>query len=345
MSERGSEPIEQQPRVVVSVVSGARRELILDFLRSLHATTPTDPVDLRVVAIVNEPDEALRGEIDASARAWGSEQVVDVRVNRTARGFAANHNSVMRQLEADYYLIANDDVVVVDDAVGRLVRYMESPENARVAVVSPLLRNADGTVQPSTMSFPTVPRTLLSISGLRRNPAVALLLRAAGTLPRFGGGRSKYWAHDRTTVVDTLSGAFVLVRARAVTQVGYMDEASLVGGEEAEWHKRMADAGWSVVFCTDAQVVHIGKQTVGRDPALDLEYARGWLNYFAKHAPVRKQRVLAASALTVWAIRWLGGVVRRDATARARALGGMELSRKAWAGRLVRSSDHPQESA
>lgn len=331
-------------KVVVSVVSGARSELVLDFLRSLHATTAPGLGDLQVVVTVNDPARST-AEIDGCVQALGWEGVVEVARNRAPRGFAANHNSVMERSEADYYLIANDDVVVLDDAVEVLVRFMESPTNARLAVVSPLLLNPDGTVQPSTMSFPTIPRTLLSMSGMRESPAVARVLRSVAALPRFGDGRSTYWAHDRTTVVDTLAGAFVLVRTRAVAEVGYMDETSLVGGEEADWHKRMADAGWRVVLCTDARVIHIGKQTVGSDASLQLEYARGWLNYFVKHAAPWRRRLVSLSAWTIWMTRRSAARIRRDDTRRSLATRGMELSRLAWANRLVRATDDVQEGS
>jgi GT2 family glycosyltransferase len=83
--------------------------------------------------------------------------------------------------------------------------------------------------------------------------------------------------------VQTFGGAAMLVRRAAVCDVGPMDEVSLIGGEETEWHKRVWDAGWSAVFLHDAQVVHFGSQTVRRLPRLHAEFFKGALNYFWKH--------------------------------------------------------------
>jgi GT2 family glycosyltransferase len=310
-----------KPKIVVSVVSGARSELILGFLRSLRSTTDIDGSDIHVVAIVNRTDPDLTRRIEADDRA------VEIVENTSPRGFAANHNEVMHRIHADYYLIANDDVVVLDDAVHRLLGFMEEPQNSRVAVVSPRLVGLDGAVQPSTYSFPSVSRILLSISGLRGRAPVAASLRLAARLPRFRAGRSSYWAHDETRMVDTLAGAFVLVRGAAVREVGLMDEVSLAGGEETEWHKRMADRGWSVAFFPEAEVMHVGSQTVSRTASIELEYARGWFNYTRKHGSGADRAALRFGAAAIYGSRWVWASVRGDASARRLAVSALRLTR------------------
>jgi N-acetylglucosaminyl-diphospho-decaprenol L-rhamnosyltransferase len=313
------------PSVVVSVVSGRRTELILECLRSIYATTPRRVLDVSVVATVNGPDPDLAARIAADARDAGWEGAVHVHENEQSLGFAANHNRVMHAEGAQFFLIANDDVVVRPFAIERLVGFMQAPANGRVGVVSPKLLNPDGSVQPSTYGFPTPARMLLSISGVRGTRPVLWALSVAARLPRYGGGRSRYWDHDRTITVDSLRGAFMLVREEAVADVGVMDEAGLVGGEETEWHKRMAERGWSVVFYPEAEVVHLGSQSVGVDPALELEYVKGWLNYFEKHVSRARVQLLRVCATFVFALRWLAAAfVGRTATRRL-AVEGMRL--------------------
>jgi GT2 family glycosyltransferase len=313
------------PKVVISVVSGRRTELILDCLRSIYATTPRPAVDVRVVATVNGPDAALTARIASDARDAGWQDAVRVHENERPLGFAANHNRVMRTERAQLFLIANDDVVVRQSAIERLVGFMQTPANGRVAVVSPRLLNPDGSVQPSTYGFPTPARMLLSISGVRGTRPVLWALSVVAKLQRYGGGRSRYWDHDRTITVDSVRGAFVLVREEAIAEIGVMDEAGLVGGEETEWHKRMAEGGWSVVFYPEAEVVHLGSQSVGVDPALELEYVKGWLNYFDKHVSRARVQVLRLCATLVFGLRWLAAAfVGRTATRRL-AVEGMRL--------------------
>ena len=327
------------PKVVVSVVSGARAEHIVNLLASLRPSVADPSLDATIVVTLNTRDDALAQLV----RSGGPR--CDVIVNDEPRGYATNHNHVIATYPADHYVIANDDVIVPDGAMRALVAFMDQPANARVGVASPVLRNPDGTLQPSTSAFPTIPRTLLSMSGLRRTRVVDAALRSVGKLPIFGGGRTKYWAHDRTMSVATLNGAFVIVRGATIADVGLMDEVSLAGGEEAEWHKRMADHGWAVVLLHGVEVTHIGEQTVGGWSRRDLEYAKGWFNYFAKHSTTLRTRVLAAGAWLVWGARAAISSARGDAEQKELARDAMRLSRRVWSDGDVRTADRAPERA
>ncbi|MGQ0432423.1 MAG: glycosyltransferase family 2 protein [Microthrixaceae bacterium] len=116
--------------------------------------------------------------------------------------------------------------------------------------------------------------------------------------------------------VDTFRGAFVVVRGQTVADVGLMDEVSLVGGEETEWHQRMAHSGWRVVFWPGASVLHKGSATVGGRGDLEVEYLKGALNYFDKHRSVAVAWLARFGSAGVLAGRWLGAALRGDRTRR-----------------------------
>lgn len=114
-----------------------------------------------------------------------------------------------------------------------------------------------------------------------------------------------------------------------------MDEASLLGGEETEWHKRFWNAGWSVVFLHDAPVVHFGSQTIAVSPTLRVEAVKGLLNYFRKHRSRLAFTTLAGSLAAILAVRGLGYalVARRDMA--AAMWRGAGLAARAVSGRPV----------
>ena len=72
-------------------------------------------------------------------------------------------------------------------------------------------------------------------------------------------------------------------RRAAIEEVGWMPECCLVGGEETEWHFRLRNAGWRILFSSDVEVVHLGGQTVSGNPYLSLEYIKGHLNIHRLH--------------------------------------------------------------
>jgi hypothetical protein len=171
--------------------------------------------------------------------------------------------------------------LILPGAIQRVTEFMDRPGSARIGVVSPKLLNPDGSLQPSTYSFPSMPQILLAHSGLREMPLTDRILGLAAPYLRARDGSSRFWAHDRTVEVDTLRGACVAMRMKAVRQVGPMVEVAIVGGEETEWHRRFKEQGWKVVYFPDASVIHYGSQTV-RDGSRNLypEYLKGALYFF-----------------------------------------------------------------
>lgn len=310
----------------VSVVFGPNERHIEACLESLFREAAAASVAMAVTVVANGSGHDLA---DVLEKRFPGMEVVR---NERTLGFAENHNRVLRRSTAEYVLVLNDDVVLLPGSLRACLAFFARPGNENVAVVAPRLLNPDGSLQPSTYSFPTLPRAFLSVTGLRQivpfGRGLDLLARMIGR----GQGKSRFWAHDRTVDIDTFRGAFVLVRGETVRQVGVMDEVSKVGVEETEWHRRMRDAGWRVVFHPEAEVIHHGSATIAGNYRLRNEYLKGFLNYFRKHRSGTAYRgfaVAAAAGLTgraaVLALRGRGEGVRA-------ALAGAAISLRALRG-------------
>src|ERR1051326_4788078 len=242
--------------VIGTLVPGVKEEMIFRCIESLLETTAQSPFDVRVTAIDNSPAPGLGGRLRTRF------PMIEVIENKRRQGYAANHNMAMAGSDADYQLLCNDDLVFQPRTLDRAVSYLEDSRNAGVAVIAFQFLNPDGSVQHSTFAFPTVPRGLLGLSGLRAwVPFSGWTLGLARLLGR-AGGRSRFWAHDRVVAVETFLGAAMLVRASAAREVGPMDEVSLLGVEETEWHRRFWERGWKIMFLPDAPIIHYGSQTL-----------------------------------------------------------------------------------
>lgn len=311
----------QRPRVHVSVVSGADGRLILDCIDSALATTRGSPFDLGVTAVINDPLSDLEERLQARFP-----NIKTIR-NGEPKGFAANHNAAIRGVSADYYLIANDDIVFLPGAIDRSMEYMQCETNAGVGVVGYRHLNADGSLQRSTYGFPMFFTAFLGLTGLRGLISFSKFTDRLASWVRRGRGRSRFWAHDQTLEVDTFAGAAMLVRAEAAAHVGPMDEVTLAGGEETEWHRRMGLAGWAVVFLHDAAVIHYGRRTVGKLGRFRAEETKGVLNFFWKHRSRLVFHALAVAVVPMIALRSLGFIVLGR---RQRAAWEWEAARVVW---------------
>ena len=292
-----------------SVVSGSNEDLIVACIESLYETIPPSSYQWSVTATCNTPGTDLARRL---AQKFSGIRVIQ---NAAPRGFAANHNTVLNESVADYVWLLNDDLVFHANTLSRVTEYMDAPENTRVAVVSPRLLNTDGSLQPSTYSFPSMPQTLLAHSGLRESPFVDRLVGAVAPLLRPRVGSSRHWDHDHTIEVDTLRGACVAVRMSAVREVGPMADVAIVGAEEIEWHRRFKAAGWKVVFLANATVTHHGSQSVEHSSSHQPEYLKGTLYYYRGDSPAIAYWTFSVSLLALFAARLGMAKLRGDSAA------------------------------
>ena len=202
-------------------------------------------------------------------------------------GFARGSNAGMRASKGRYLLLLNSDTVVLDQALARMVSFLD--DHPQFAAIGPLLLNPDGSVQTSCFSFTTVTDILFESIGL-----TALFPRS----PLFN--RRGLGGFDRAAVreVDWLSGACLMVRRDVLTSVGLLDEDFFMYGEELDWCYRMKQAGLRVAFFPGARVIHHGRGSSLRARGeLAPRALAGRLRYFRKHHG--RGAVLAVRLLTV----------------------------------------------
>lgn len=205
------------------------------------------------------------------------------------RGFGAGVNHGARETRADYLLLINPDAVVDGGIVGTLRALLEARPD--VAVVGPLVRDADGSIQASARRFPGVSTVLGGRSTwlTRVLPGNRLTSRNLLTGP-----------HVREPiVVDWVSGACMLVRRRAFDEVGGFDEGYFLYWEDADLCRRLRDAGWRTAYHPGVSVHHVAGRSSRHAPAAALRaFHDSVFRYFLQHtrAPGRW------TAPLVWAV-------------------------------------------
>ena len=230
------------------------------------------------------------------------ERFPEVRViQQENRGMGGGNNAGMRAAQRRYTFLLNSDAWVVGDALDRLAAYLDT--HPAVAVAGPRLTNPDGSLQRSIRGFPTLWRLATEYFFLRKLAPRSRLLNAF-----YGGG----FRHDQTGEVETLYGPALLVRREAADAVGLFDERFFMFSEETDWTYRFRQAGWTVAFVAEAEVVHVGGASHGG--RLYVENLRGLLRFFAKHRGRReaeRARRLLLAALWLRVLAFSGDRRRR----------------------------------
>ena len=176
---------------------------------------------------------------NTSARLEAEHPDVRFILNPTNSGFGAANNIGMKAARNDLFLLINTDAFIEPGAVVTLCGKLDS--EPRIGVVGPKLLNQDRTLQRSCFAFPSATQAW--------REALAMHYLFPGI---------ERWAHDSERDVDFVSGACMIVRREVFESVGGFDERFFMYSEESDWQRRITDAGWSVRFTPEAEVVHLG---------------------------------------------------------------------------------------
>ena len=119
-----------------------------------------------------------------------------------------------------------------------------------------------------------------------------------------------YSAHDEICKVDALVGAFLMVRRKAINQVGTMDESFFLYCEEIDWCKRFWNKGWQVVFFPQAEVIHYLRASSSKEPIrFYKESYRSRYKFWKKYHGRLKQVAFVAIMLLRQIIRIIMGTL------------------------------------
>lgn len=225
---------------IILVVYNTRDEIV-NCLETLHRFPAPFPTEILVIDNASSDDspEAVR------------EMFPHVRllVNEDNLGYSGGVNQGIRNAHGEFLLVLNPDISVHEGSLEALVRYMQA--HPKIGIAGSKLLNPDGTVQLSTRRFYTF-RTFL----YRRTPLGKLFPKGRVLRDHL----MLDWDHDDNRDVDWMIGACMLVRRRAIEEVGHMDERFFLYFEDVDWCYRMQQHGWRVSYVADSVMSHLHRR-------------------------------------------------------------------------------------
>jgi GT2 family glycosyltransferase len=169
-------------------------------------------------------------------------------------GFTVANNVALRESRAPFVLVLNPDTEVYEGALDHMLGVMR--ERPEIGMSSCRLAKQDGTLDhASKRSFPTPLGALAHFVGVgrRANAPTWLAQYRAPELDEYDAGE-----------VDSVNGAFMLVRREALEQVGLFDERYWTYMEDLDWCFRFKRAGWKVWYDGAVTVMHVKGGTTVR---------------------------------------------------------------------------------
>ncbi|MEN6478319.1 MAG: glycosyltransferase family 2 protein [Anaerolineales bacterium] len=146
-----------------------------------------------------------------------------------------------------YTLLLNPDTVLPPNALDDAVAFLDAHPD--VGVLGPKLVRQDGSLDLACRrSFPTPAVSFYRLVGLSR------LFPHSRT---FGRYNLTYLDPEAQADVDSVVGAFMLMRTEALEQAGLLDETFFMYGEDLDLCYRIKALGWRVVYYPQVTVLHI----------------------------------------------------------------------------------------
>lgn len=251
-----------EPRVSIVILNWNSYQVTLDCLLSLRKM---DYRNFEVVLVDN-------GSVDDSPVKL-LENVPEIRLirNATNLGFAGGCNVGIRDAlhrGTDYLLLLNNDTIVAPDFLSQLVAAAESDE--KVGAVSPKILFFD---RPDRLNY---------AGGEHRRWRL---------FPKvFGLRQLDDGSYDKIREVSFLTGCAFLIKARAVRQIGVLEEVYFHFYEDIEWSLRVLKAGYKDLYVPSAVVWHKEHYVTNKNQGngfIEFYLARANMIFARKHVPLK----------------------------------------------------------
>lgn len=228
----------------IIIVSYNVRELLQDCLVSIFNTIDEAAVRYEIILVDNNSKDQT-GEIVAARFPR-----VKLIANAHNIGFAAANNQAIRRAGGRYLLLLNPDTIVEPFAIEQVLNFFNNTPDA--GIVGCKLLNSDGSVQPSCTAFPT----LLSVFS-----EYFFLYKVFPKSPVWGKPYMTHLDLNKIQEVESIKGAFLLVRKDIIDRIGLLDERFFIYSEEVDLCYRVKKAGWKIYYFPDARIIHLGGQS------------------------------------------------------------------------------------
>jgi len=193
-------------------------------------------------------------------------------------GYAKGNNLGIKAAYGRYIMIMNPDIVMFHGVLEKLVEFMDN--HSDVGVIGPKLLNPDKSLQYSCYRFPDFWTPIY-----RRTPFGYFRFAKKKLDDYF----MKDFDHASPREVDWLLGGCLLIRRKALEDVGFLDERYFAYFDDVDLCRSMWEKKWKVVYYPLVSVVHFHRRESaegywwsGFFKKVTRVHLASWIKYFRK---------------------------------------------------------------
>jgi GT2 family glycosyltransferase len=271
------------------------RDRLADCVASLHQYPPNAPFEILVV-----DDASSDGSYEMMRERFPRVRLLRNKVNVH---YGRSNNLALDIAAGRYVYLLNNDTMMLPGALDTMMKFLD--EHPSAGAVGSKLLNDDGTIQWSVKTLPCV------MSGLFGARSIITHLFPNNPLSR---QHLLHLSHDMTRpfTAGYVSSASIMIRREVINQIGYLDER-LSYHIDADYCKRIWDAGWGIYYLPSASVIHLNHKggtmvTLMRRFQSVVEFHRGSYIYFCKHQMKSPWHPMHAFVIMGLGLRFVGSL-------------------------------------
>ncbi len=198
---------------------------------------------------------------------------INIIANEQNKGFSTANNQAIKNLDSTYTLLLNPDTILEEDTLKMCFDFMESKTETGALGV----RMIDGSGKFLPESKRKVPDLWNSFCKL------SFLSDVFPTSKLFSGYNLGYLPEHQTNEIEVLCGAFMFIRSSVLDEIGLLDEAFFMYGEDIDLSYRIIQAGHKIYYYPETSIIHYKGESTKKS---SLNYVRTF--YGAMHIYVNK---------------------------------------------------------
>jgi GT2 family glycosyltransferase len=242
------------PTVLTIILNYKTADMTLQSVAAARAAMAGIPGE--IIVVDNDSQDGSYEAISAHIETENWAEGVPTRAVQSGRngGFGAGNNVGIQAglsdgSRPDFYYVLNSDAFPASDAIRKLYDHLRATPTCGFA--GSYIHGPEGDTHLTSFRFPSVAS---EFEGAIRFGPVSRLLRRWKVPVETPG---------KTTSLDWLAGASMMMRGTPLEQIGLFDESFFLYFEETDLCQRIHKAGFTVDYVRASEVAHIGSVSTG----------------------------------------------------------------------------------
>src|SRR3989338_632263 len=233
------------PDLSIIILNYNVKDLLLNCLESIFKNKKSND-KWQIIVIDNASEDGSVKAVKQLASHIGSGNTVEIVENKENLGFSAGNNVGVKKAKAPVILFLNPDTVVIENAIQKTYQYLMG--NPDIGAITCRVELPDGKLDYSShRGFPTPWNAFAYFSGLSK-----LFPHS----PVFSGYAATHLDIHKTHEIDSLTGAFMMIRKIAGEQVSWWNTDYFFNGEDIEFCYSLKEKGWKIFFYPEVKIIH-----------------------------------------------------------------------------------------